>query len=119
MEDSSTNPNIPQESQEIRQKVYERQSPLARVVKWALITTAIVAFFVGIGLIFVVPRTTAVDDAGRQKLADALQPPDQMLKRVNVTSQVGFHLSYDNHVYDSYAEAGDSTAGTDSSTAIL
>jgi len=119
MQDSSTNPYIPRESEEIRQKVYERQSPLGRVVKWALITTAIVAILIGVGLFFVVPRTTAVDQPARQKLADALQPPDQMLKRVNVSSQLGFNLSYDNRVYDSYGEVGDSTAGSDDSSAIL
>ncbi len=119
MEDSSTNPYIPQESEAIRQKVYERQSPLGRIVKWLLIITVIVAVLVGGGLFFVIPRTTAVDQPARVKLADALQPPDQVLKRIDVSSQLGFHLNYDNHVYGSYAEVGDSTAGTDSSSAVL
>jgi S1-C subfamily serine protease len=119
MEDSSTNPYIPRESEEIRQKVYEHQSPLGRVVKWALITTGVVALLVGIGLFFVVPRTSVVDQKSRVKLADALQPPDQMLKRVDVSSQLGFRLNYDNHVYSSYAEVGDSSAGSDTSTAII
>jgi len=118
MQDSSSNPYIPQESEQIRQKVYARQSPLGRTVKWSLIITVIVAVLVGIGLFFVVPRTTAVDDAARQKLADALQPPEQTLKRVNVQSQLGFSLNYDNHIYSSYAEVGDSTAGSASSTAV-
>lgn len=119
MQESANNPYIPRESEEIRQKVYERQSPLGRVVKWALIVTAVVAVLIGIGFFFVVPRTTAVDQPARQKLADALQPPDQMLKRVAVASQLGFNLNYDNRVYDSYAEVGDATAGTDTSSAIL
>ena len=117
MDDSSTNPYIPKESDAIRQKVYERQSPLGRVVKWALIITAVVAVLVGGGLFFVLPQTTAVDQEARQKLADILQPPDQTLKRVNVTSMLGFTLNYDNHIYDSYAEVGDGTAGTDNSEA--
>jgi S1-C subfamily serine protease len=119
MQDSSQNPYIPQESEAIRQKVYEHQSPLGRVVKWSLIGTIIVAVLVGIGLFFVVPRTTAEDQPARQKLADALQPPDQTLKRLNVQSQLGFTLSYDNRVYSSYAEVGDNTSGTDNSKAVL
>ena len=113
MEDSSTNPYIPQESETIRQKVYERQSPLGRVVKWALIITAVVAVPIGGGLFFVIPRTTAIDQSARQKLADILQPPDQTLKRVNVASQLGFNLSYDNRVYDSYAEVNSNQASKD------
>jgi S1-C subfamily serine protease len=119
MEDSSTNPYIPQESEAIRQKVYQQQSPLGRVVKWSLIATIIVAVLVGIGLFFVVPRSEAVDQQARVKLADALQPPDQTLKRVPVQSDLGFKLNYDNRVYSSYAEVGDSTAGSDSSAAVL
>ncbi len=117
MEDSSSNPYIPQESEKIRQKVYERQSPLGKLVKRLLIITAIVAVLVGIGLIFVIPRTSAVDQAGRIKLGDTLQVPTDTLKRVSVESTMGFKLSYDNNVYSSYAEVGDSTAGTDSSSA--
>lgn len=119
MEDSSTNPYIPQESEAIRQKVYEHQSPLGRVVKWLLIITVFVAVLVGVGLYFVIPKTTAVDQPARVKLADVLQPPDQTLKRVDVQSQSGFRLNYDNHVYNSYAEVGDSSAGSDSSAAII
>lgn len=119
MEDSSTNPYIPQESQDIRQKVYQRQSPLGRIVKWLLITTIIVALLVGGGLFFVIPLTSAVDDEARQKFADILQPPEQTLKRVNVKSDVGFSINYDNKLYSSYAEVGDSTAGTDESVAVL
>jgi S1-C subfamily serine protease len=118
MEDSSTNPFIPQESEAIRQKVYERQSPLGRIVKWSLIITVIVATLVGGGLFFVIPKTTAVDQPARVKLADALQPPDQVLKRVNVGSELGFKLNYDNRVYGSYAEVGDSSAGSDTSAAV-
>lgn len=117
MEDSSTNPYIPKESDEIRQKVYERQSPLGRFVKWSLIITAAVAVLVGGGLFFVIPRTTAVDQSAREKLANILQPPDETLKRVNVKSSLGFSLNYDNRIFESYAEVGDSTAGTDNSDA--
>ena len=119
MQDSSTNPYIPQESDAIRAKVYQHQSPLGRVVKLSLIATAIVAVLVGIGLFFVAPLTTAVDEQARIKLANALQPPDQTLKRIDVQSQLGFKLNYDNRVYSSYAEVGDSTAGTEESVAVL
>ena len=119
MEDSSTNPYIPQESQDIRQKVYQHQSPLGRIVKWLLITTILVAVLVGGGLFYVIPLTSAVDNGARQKFADVLQPPEQTLKRVNVQSDVGFSLNYDNRLYTSYAEVGDSTAGTDESVAVL
>ncbi len=118
MEDSSANPYIPQESDDIRKKVYQRQSPLGKVVKWSLIATVIVAVLVGIGLFFVIPLTAAVDQAAREKLANILQPPEQVLKRVGVESQLGFKLDYDNRIYSSYAEVGDSTAGTDTSAAV-
>ena len=118
MEDSS-NPYIPQESQSTRQKVYQHQSPLGRIVKWLLIITISVAVMVGGGLYFVVPLTTAVDEPARQKFADILQPPEQTLKRVSVQSDVGYSLNYDNRLYSSYAEVGDSTAGTDESIAVL
>ena len=119
MEDSSQNPYIPQESEQIRQKVYERQSPLGRAVKLSLIITAVTAVIVAIALFFIIPRTTAVDQPARVKLADALQSPDQVLKRIDVQSQLGFKLNYDNRVYSSYAEVGDSSSGTDSSAAVI
>lgn len=103
----------------IRQRVYEQQSPLGRIVKWALITTAVVAVLVGGGLFFVAPHITAVDQPARQKVSDALLPPDQTLKKVNVVSTLGFSLNYDNHTYQSYAEVGDKNAGTTSSSALL
>ncbi|MCA9327797.1 trypsin-like peptidase domain-containing protein, partial [Candidatus Saccharibacteria bacterium] len=46
------------------------------------------------------------------------QPPTDVLKRVNVQSELGFKLNYDNRVYSSYAEVGDSTAGSDTSAAV-
>ncbi len=119
MQDSSTNPYIPQESDQIRQKVYERQSPLGKVVKIALIATVSMAVLIGIALFFVIPRTSAVDEQARIKLGDTLQPPDQSLRRVNVQSQLGFSLNYDNRIYTSYAEVGDDSAGSDTSTAVL
>lgn len=118
MQDSSTNPYIPQESEDIRQKVYQRQSPLGWIVKWSLILTIVVAILVGGGLFYVIPRTTAVDQPARVKLADALQPPDQVLKRVSVASDLGFSLNYDNRIFSSYGEVGDNTAGSDNSVAI-
>lgn len=118
MQDSSTNPYIPQESEDIRQKVYLRQSPLGRIVKWSLILTVVVAILVGGGLFYVIPRTTAVDQPARVKLADALQPPDQVLKRVSVLSDLGFSLNYDNRIFSSYGEVGDNTAGSENSAAI-
>ncbi len=120
MEDSSTNPYIPRESEEVRKKVYERQSPLGRIVKWALIISGVLIVLLGASLFFVVPRTTAVDQSARQKLADTLQPPDQTLKRIQVSSRLGFVFNYDNRVYDSYAEVGaDDTAGTSADDAAL
>ncbi len=119
MEDSPTNPRIPQESEAIRAKVYERQSPLGRIVKWSLIVTAVVAVLVGGGLFFVSPLTTAVDKDARIQLADVLQPPEMTLKRVSVQSELGFRLSYDNRIFSSYAEVGDKSAGSDESSAIL
>lgn len=118
MQDSSTNPYIPQESEAIRQKVYQRQSPLGRLVKWSLIITAIVAVLVGGSLIYIIPKTTADDQPARIKLADIMQAPADILKRVDVTSNLGFELNYDFNVYSSYAEVGDSTAGSDESAAV-
>jgi len=120
MQESAQNPYVPQESEATRQKVYEHQSPLGRVLKRLLIITGVTIVVLGIALFFVVPRTSTVDAKGRQKLADALQPPDQTLKRVSVSSQTGFSLNYDNRVYQSYAEVGaDDTAGTSSDDAAL
>lgn len=119
MEDSSSNPYIPGESEQIRQKVYERQSPLGKAVKWALVVTVSVALLVGVGLFFVIPRTVAVDEQARIQLADTLQSPEQTLKRVNVGSQLGFSFNYDNRIYTSYAEVGDASAGSEASTAVL
>lgn len=119
MEDSSTNPYIPQQSEDIRKKVYQRQSPLGRVVKWSMIATIVVSILVGGGLFFVIPETTKVDQVAREKLADALQPPQEMHKRVDVQSDIGFNLNYDNRIYSSYAEVGDSSAGTEESVAVL
>jgi hypothetical protein len=118
MQDTSSNPYIPQESEAIRQKVYMRQSPLGRVVKVLLIVTIVVAILVGGGLFFVIPKTTAVDQEARIKLANALQPPAETLKRVGVESELGFKLNYDNRIYSSYAEVGDSTSGSDTSAAV-
>lgn len=118
MEDSSSNPYIPQESDAIRQKVYEHQSPLGKVVKISLIVTVVVAILVAVGLFFVVPRTSVNDRQARIKLADALQPPNETQKRVSVESNLGFKLNYDNLVYSSYAEVGDSSAGSDNSAAL-
>lgn len=119
MEDSSSNPYIPGESEQIRQKVYERQSPLGRAVKWSLIITIIITVLVAAGLFFVIPRTTAVDQTARVKLASTLQAPDQTLKRVAVASTLGFKLDYDLKLFTSYAEVGDSSSGTEGSAAIV
>lgn len=118
MDNTSQNPYIPQESEKIRQQVYEHQSPLGNIVKISLIVTIVIAVLVGIGLFFVVPRTESVDQNAREQLANTLQPPSQTLKRLVVESEVGFKLMYDNTVYSGYAEVGDSTAGSEESTAI-
>lgn len=119
MDNSSQNPYIPQESEKIRQQVYEHQSPLGKIVKISLIVTTVVALLIGIGLFFVIPRSVAVDQQAREKLANELQPPTQTLKRVAVDSDMGFKLTYDNNVYSSYAEVGDSTSGSEESTAVV
>lgn len=119
MQDSASNPYIPEETVQDRSKVQQFRSPLSSVVKWAMIVTGVVAILVGGGLFFVIPRTHVVDQAARTQLADALQPPDQMLKRVQVASTLGFSLNYDNRVYASYAEVGDSSAGSENSNAVV
>jgi S1-C subfamily serine protease len=118
MEDSSSNPYIDQDSEKVRKQIYKRTSPLGRIVKWSLILTILIIIGAGVGLYLIIPKTSVVDAQARMKLADTLQPPDQVLKRVSVESQLGFKLNYDNHIYSSYAEVGDSTSGTDSSSAI-
>ncbi|MCA9338311.1 trypsin-like peptidase domain-containing protein [Candidatus Saccharibacteria bacterium] len=118
MQDSASNPYIPQQSQADKAKVHEFKSPFGTAVKWALIVTSVLAVLLGGGLFYVIPHSQAKDQTARQQLADALQPPDQMLKRVNASSDLGFTFNYDNRVYSSYAEVGDSSAGTDSSSAV-
>jgi hypothetical protein len=117
MEDSSTNPYIPEESEKIRQAVYQRQSPLGRVVKWSMITAFVITVLVGIGLYFVIPRTEAVDTEARTKLANILQPPEQVQKQYNVESELGFSFSYDYEVFTSKAQVDTSTNPAGSSIA--
>lgn len=104
MQDSSTNPYIPQENQQVRAATQTLSSPLKRVVKLLMIITLVLSVLIGIGLIFVVPRTSAEDAQARVDLANALQPPGQLPKLVPVKSTLGFTLKYDNLMFTSYAE---------------
>lgn len=104
MEDSSTNPYIPQQSAEIQNKVYRRQSPLGRIVKIALIVSGVLTALLALALVFIVPRTSADDSEARMALANTVQPPSQLTKHVPVTSGLGFSLKYENQLFTSYAE---------------
>ena len=104
MQDSFTNPYIPQESEAIRHQTEELHSPLARPVKIALIITAVLTVLIGIGLFFLAPYTTRADNQAQVDLGNAIQPPDQLAKLVPVTSTLGFSLTYDNLLFSSYAE---------------
>ncbi|OGL27789.1 hypothetical protein A3C39_04370 [Candidatus Saccharibacteria bacterium RIFCSPHIGHO2_02_FULL_46_12] len=104
MQDSSTNPYIPQESEAIRQKTETIHSPLGRIAKILLIVTIVLSVLIAIGLFFVVPRTAYDDKDARIELGNVLQPSDQLAKLVPVTSTQGFSVSYDNQLFTSYAE---------------
>lgn len=107
MQESSTNPYIPQESQEIRHKTETLHSPLGRVVKIALIVTGVLAVLVAIALVFLIPRTSYDDKQARIELGNVLQPPDQLAKLVPVTSSLGFSLQYDNLMFTGSAKTPD------------
>lgn len=121
MEDSSINPYIPNESDKIRQKVYEQQSPLGRVLKWSLFGTILVSLLLGIGLYFVNQNTVRQDNDARARLADILQPPDQTQKRYKVESSIGFSFVYDDKYFKSTANVFEpqSVATSNSSTGVL
>ncbi|MBI3889076.1 trypsin-like peptidase domain-containing protein [Candidatus Saccharibacteria bacterium] len=104
MQDSSTNPYIPQETKAVRSATETLHSPLKRIVKLLLITTITLAVLIGGGLFFVIPRTAVEDAEARVALANALQPPGQLSKLVPVKSTLGFTLKYDNQLFTSYAE---------------
>lgn len=104
MQDSSTNPFIPQESEAIRQKTETIHSPLGRIAKILLIITVVLSILIAIGLFFVIPRTSYDDNDARVALGNILQPSDQLAKLVPVASTQGFSLNYDNQLFTSYAE---------------
>ncbi|RYZ84983.1 MAG: hypothetical protein EOP04_16900, partial [Proteobacteria bacterium] len=104
MQDSSTNPFIPQESEAIRQKTETIHSPLGRIAKILLIITVVLSILIAIGLFFVIPRTSYDDNDARVALGNILQPSDQLAKLVPVASTRGFSLNYDNQLFTSYAE---------------
>lgn len=104
MQDSATNPYIPEESKKIQRQTQAYRSPLKRIVKIAMIATGVIALLVIIALVLIVPRTSAEDKQGRTDLAKALQPPGSLARQVPVTSTLGFSLSYDNQLLRSYAE---------------
>lgn len=107
MQDSSTNPYIPQESQEIRHKTETLHSPLGRVVKIALIVTGVLLVLVAAGLVFLIPRTSYEDKQARIDLGNVVQPSDQLAKLVPVKSTLGFSLQYDNLMFTSSAKTPD------------
>ena len=107
MQESSTNPYIPQESQENRYKTETLHSPLARAVKIALIVTGVLLVLVIAGLIFLIPRTSYEDKQARIDLGNVVQPSDQLAKLVPVTSTLGFSLKYDNLMFTSSAKTPD------------
>lgn len=104
MQDSSTNPFIPQETQGIRQQTETLNSPLKRTVKLLLIITTVLAVLIGVGLVFLIPKTTSDDKQAHIELGNALQPPAELSKLVPVKSTLGFSLNYDNQMFNSYAE---------------
>lgn len=107
MQDSSTNPYIPQESQEIRHKTETLHSPLGRAVKLALIITGVLFVLVAVGLVFLIPRTSYEDKQSRIDFGNVVQPPSQLAKLVPVTSTLGFTLRYDNLMFTSSAKTPD------------
>lgn len=104
MQDSSTNPYIPQQSDNVQAATEKLSSPLKRTVKLLSIVTATLAILVGAGLFFVTPRTSVESAEARVDLANTIQPPEQLAKLVPVKSTLGFKLSYDNKLFTSYAE---------------
>lgn len=104
MQDSATNPYIPQESKQLQRKTETLHSPLKRIASIIAIATAVIAVLIIAGLFFVVPRTTVEDKQARIDLGNVLQPPAQLSRLVPVTSTLGFSLQYDNHLLVSYAE---------------
>jgi hypothetical protein len=104
MQESSTNPYIPQESETIRYQTETLHSPLGRIVKIAMIVTGILSVLIGVGLFFLIPRTSYEDKQARIDLGNILQPPKQLAKLVPVSSSQGFTLNYDNQLFTSYAE---------------
>lgn len=104
MQDSSTNPFIPQETQDVRRQTETLNSPLKRTVKLLLIITSVLAVLIGAGLIFLIPKTTSDDKKAHVELGNALQPPAQLSKLVPVKSTLGFSVNYDNQMFNSYAE---------------
>lgn len=107
MQDSPTNPYIPQESQEIRHKTETLHSPLGRAVKIALIITGVLFVLVAIGLVILIPRTSYEDKQSRIDFGNVVQPPSQLAKLVPVTSTLGFSLQYDNLMFTSTAKTPD------------
>lgn len=69
-----------------------------------LIVTGVLTVLIGIGLIFLIPRTSYEDKQSRIELGDTIQPPGQLAKLVPVNSDLGFTLNYDNQQFSSYAE---------------
>ena len=57
MEDSSTNPFIPQASGALQGKVKRPQTSFARISKTALIVGGVLIVLLGIALFFLIPRT--------------------------------------------------------------
>lgn len=105
MEDSSTNPYIPG-GEQLQRKVTKPQTAFARLSKTILIGAGVLVLLIGIALIFILQRTSAVDDKARGDLAAALQPSEQLSKLVTIQSKLGFTLSYPDQLFSSHGELG-------------
>jgi S1-C subfamily serine protease len=117
MEDSSTNPYIPQASGALQAKVTRPQTPFARISKTALIVGGVLLVLLAAALFFLIPKTSVVDEKARADLAEVLQPSSQISKLVTIKSSLGFKVNYQDQLFTSYGEVGSSVITAHSSTA--
>ncbi len=106
MEDSPTNPYIPQASGKLQAKVQRQQTPFARISKTVLICGGVLIVLLGIALYFIIPRASVVDDKARADLANTLQPSAKLSKLITIQSNLGFTTSYQDQLFTSYGEVG-------------
>lgn len=106
MEDSSTNPYIPQASGSLQAKVKKQQTSFARIAKTVLIVGGVLIVLLGIALVFMIPRSSVVDEKARADLANVVQPIDKLSKLITIKSTLGFSVSYQDQLFSSYGEVG-------------